>query len=103
MLNLNPLLTDNVVLQAEHVHLINGMTVPYHPVLLSMGELTLNEMSNSEGEFVFTIPAQSYGVTEKMRIEAGKEKKRDYRSIWRCFSLCWSIQYGIPDVAGGSF
>ncbi|HCM87598.1 MULTISPECIES: sialate O-acetylesterase [Enterococcus] len=75
MLNLNPLLTDNVVLQAEHVHLINGMTVPYHPVLLSMGELTLNEMSNSEGEFVFTIPAQSYGVTEKMRIEAGKEKK----------------------------
>lgn len=75
MLKLNSLLTDNVVLQAEKVHLLNGVTEPHRQVALTIGELRLNELSDSNGTFVFTVPPQSYGLIEKIYIETEDESK----------------------------
>lgn len=75
MLKLKPLLTNNVVLQAEKVHLINGRCAPYCSVVLKMGKLTLNERSDSQGDFIFTIPPQAYSFTEKMSIDADGETR----------------------------
>lgn len=75
MLKLNSLLTDNVVLQAEKNHLINGITEPHRQVTLMIGDLRINEMSDSKGVFVFTVPPQAYGLIGKMNITAGEEKR----------------------------
>lgn len=75
MLKLNSLLTDNVVLQAEKVHLINGKTEPHCQVSLTIDDLRINETSDSKGAFVFTVPPQAYGLVTKMWITAEKETK----------------------------
>ncbi|MBO1308667.1 hypothetical protein JZO70_21010 [Enterococcus sp. 669A] len=73
MLTLNPLLTDNVVLQAEKDHLINGVTDPHLQVTLTISELSLSQISDSKGAFVFTVPPQPYGLIAGMRIETKNE------------------------------
>lgn len=75
MLQLNPLLKDQVVFQAEKSHLINGKTTPNTSVELKMGELTLEVRSDSDGEFVFLVPPQSYGVTENLCIASDGETR----------------------------
>lgn len=75
MLKLNSLLTDNVVLQAEKVHLINGKTEPHCQVSLTIDDLRINETSDSKGAFVFNVPPQAYGLVTKMWITAEKETK----------------------------
>lgn len=75
MLNLNPLLTDNVVLQAEKNHLINGITDPHLQVSLTIGEIVLSETSDSKGAFIFTVPPRPYGMIDRMRIETKNDAK----------------------------
>lgn len=67
VLNLNPLITDGVVLQAEQPVLISGTTQIKTFVNLIFGTENYQTQAEETGQFIFELPAQAYGTRGELR------------------------------------
>lgn len=73
MLQLNHLLTENAVLQAGKPHYVSGKTEPNCSIKLLFGNGKFEETSDSEGSFLFKVPAQPYNLETTLRIVSNNE------------------------------
>ncbi|MHC5216422.1 sialate O-acetylesterase [Enterococcus sp. LJL128] len=68
MLKLNPLISDQVVLQAEESCMISGTTEPKTTIQVVFGAKEIVTQSNANGQFIFELPPQEYGKKTQLSI-----------------------------------
>lgn len=73
MLKLNPLITDNVVLQAEKEILISGHAQPNVVVIIEIENNKTVGKTDTEGAFLIKLPPQKYGLISKLKVTAATD------------------------------
>lgn len=75
-IKLNPLFTDQVVLQAEKECFLTGYVLANEVVEIQIGEVELKATADESGYFSACLPAQNYGTICEIVITTASEQKK---------------------------
>ncbi|MGG5372339.1 sialate O-acetylesterase [Enterococcus sp. AZ196] len=76
MIKLNPLLTDNAVVQAEKDFFLTGQVSNKEEVQVSFGELDVKTTSDESGYFSLILPPQKYGTIGDITVKTELAEKK---------------------------